>query len=728
MTIPQLPTAPPLLLAGVALLLGCGSDPTEITRPIIDDRHGAHVLTEGRVLSHPRSIEQNRLLRGWRFLAHPSGPQLQPVGNESVIEFTNLSQRPRALVLEAAEHPPGASLSGRIEGRDLGTFSLSTRVEIPLPVELPVGRAVVTLAFSDPDDTRIARVAVTPIFRAGGAEIGYSLISQAGWSAVEVTRLVEPGARFAFDFVPPDAPEADQRFVVTVEGDPEGRREIFRWNARQKSARTGPQSIEVDLGAEAGVVRFLFAAKGRGPACRWENARIIGDRPTLEAPPQPDLGDPPRLVILYVMDALRADHLGPERGLTPVLDRLTSAGVGFDNHFAVAPNTPPSTRALFSGLTMLDDRQLPHPGPTRIAEVFRNAGYRTVSITGNPHLSEELDLGVGFESVRLLRVVEDHSPNAPPTVNNSAEILHAAALEWIGDLAPNERGFVYLHTMNPHNPYTPPPKIEARIAPPGPSQIDGRTRTLVAIRDRESTANSDDHQRLRQLYAAGVAYNDAELGGLMEAIGERMGPDVVLLMATSDHGDELFEHGGVLHGHSLYDELVRIPLTIHWPGRLTPKRISSPTTTLDLHASLVVLAGGSEGASTGSSLWSLALDPRISAPLHDLVFAAAPGIDGSTMVRSQRRKLILAPRNGRNRGQGNSLGRSWDLEYVFDLESDPGETTNLSGRNDLELAWMRSRLAGWTMTQKALQPEPGVMAMSEETRKQLEALGYVIDH
>lgn len=727
MLIPRASVGPILLLAGAMFLSGCGADTIKTTRPLIDNKHGAEVLTERNVLSNPRSVRQNRLLRGWRFLPQPGGPQLVPCGDESVIEFTNLSRRTRTLALDVIEHSPGASLTARAAGSNLGTFPLSGRVVIPLPNELPVGRAVVSLTFSDPEQTRIARVAVMPTLHAGNVEIGDDLIIQTGWSAVEVTQRVEPGARFAVDFVPPDVPVANQRFVVSVVRDSDSQREVFSWTTSRDAARPGPRSVEIDLGEASGIVRILLEAKGRGPAGRWKNPRIIKDWASAEAPPPPDLGEPPRLVILYVMDALRADHVGPERGLTPVLDELASEGVRFVNHFAVAPNTPPSTRALFSGLTLLDERQLPHPGPERIAEIFQGAGYRTACITGNPHLSPELDLGVGFESLGLFRVTEDHRPDAPPTPNISAEVLHEAALEWIHGLAPGERGFLYIHTMNPHNPYTPPPEIEARIAPPGPSDIDGRTRTLVAVRDQERAVEDDDRHRLRQLYAAGVAYNDRELGNLVTGIGNNLDPQEVIFIATSDHGEELFEHGGVLHGHSLYDELLRIPLTIHWPEKVAPGRIASPTTTLDLHASLVALAGGSVDASTGSSLWPLVLNPEISPPPHELVFAAAPGIDGATMVRSQHRKLIFAPRNGKNRGQGNDLGRSWDLEYVFDLEADPGETTNLAGWNDLEMAWLRTRLAGWTAAQQALQPEPGSMTMSDETRDQLEALGYLVD-
>jgi hypothetical protein len=77
---------------------------------------------------------------------------------------------------------------------------------------------------------------------------------------------------------------------------------------------------------------------------------------------------------------------------------------------------------------------------------------------------------------------------------------------------------------------------------------------------------------------------------------------------------------------------------------------------------------------------------------------------------------------------GKGRGRSWDVEYVFDLVNDPGERHNVAGTDELEVAWLRTRLAAWVETQRALQPSPGDRVMDDETREQLEALGYVVGH
>lgn len=710
-------------------LAGCGSK-VETSRPFIDSSHSADVLVEQRALSNPRSIDQNRLLRGWRFVRHEDRPRWIPNAPESVVEIVHLGRRPRQLIIEVKEYRTGDSVRVRVGENSLGSFPISERVEIDLPADLPLGRVAIKLGFSNRETTVLAGLSISPNAAKGAVVIEPGVIEQNGWSAVEAVHRVAAGARFTVDFHPPAMAEPGRRFVVAVQREHEPAVEIFSWDSGVTLEKTGLLNVDVPLGEAAGLVRIRLAAEGTGAIARWVDPRIVEIRnpPETDSPISP--GEPPRLVVLYVMDALRSDHLerlAPYGILTPTLNGIATEGVSFVNHFAVAPNTPPSTRALFSGLVMLDDRQLPFPGPPRLAEVFRESGYRTVSITGNPHLSPELDLGTGFESVELLRVREDHNPEHPPTVNTSAEILHEAATRWIDDLGREERGFLYLHSMNPHNPYTPPPELEDRIAPSGSSDIDGRTRTLVAIRDLQREVNPADVDLLRGLYAACVAYNDRELTKLIDTINRSFDPEEVLLVITSDHGEELVDHGGVLHGYTLYDEMLRIPLIIRWPTRIAPTTIASLTNTLDLHGTLIELVAPGSGASTGTPLWPRILDRDAPAPVHQVTFAAAPGLAGGLMARSRRWKLISVPRDGVRRGQGKGLGRSWDLEYVFDLESDPSELHNLAGASDLEVAWLRTRLMAWVKVQQALQPSPGDQVMDDETRDQLKALGYVVD-
>jgi hypothetical protein len=94
------------------------------------------------------------------------------------------------------------------------------------------------------------------------------------------------------------------------------------------------------------------------------------------------------------------------------------------------------------------------------------------------------------------------------------------------------------------------------------------------------------------------------------------------------------------------------------------------------------------------------------------------------MARSDRWKLILAPGRGFDWGMGRGRGRTFDSEYLFDLQKDPGERVNVAGSTDPEVAWLRSRLRAWIDGWQRHHPEAVDPVADEATREQLKALGY----
>ena len=201
-----------------------------------------------------------------------------------------------------------------------------------------------------------------------------------------------------------------------------------------------------------------------------------------------------------------------------------------------------------------------------------------------------------------------------------------------------------------------------------------------------------------------------------------------MLAVTSDHGDELFDHDGVLHGYTLYDEMLHVPLVLWWPGRISPTVIDQPTDTLDLHETLrgLVRTKRSHGPEGGRDLWGVIAESSYATSEPHLQFAVAPGLRWATMARSDHWKLILVPRPHLDWGMGRGRGRTHEAEYLFHLESDPGEHSNLAGSPSIEADWLWSRLRAWEATWRARQPqEVDPPELDEATETQLEALGYV---
>jgi arylsulfatase A-like enzyme len=249
----------------------------------------------------------------------------------------------------------------------------------------------------------------------------------------------------------------------------------------------------------------------------------------------------------------------------------------------------------------------------------------------------------------------------------------------------------------------------------------------MAIKHDRIDPDAADRQKIRGLYDGGLAYNDAQIALFLEELKRRFPPDEILFIITSDHGEELFEHDSVLHGYTLYEDQLRIPLIFWWPGQLEPHVVDMATSNVDLHETLREVVGAPHSdLGDGRSLWPLlaATDPQPRG--EQIQFAAASSLKGGIfLARSDRYKVIYAPRTGIDWGMGEGVGRTRDVEYVFDLQTDPEEMVNLAGQAPLEAAWLRSRLFAWIERGKLLEIEGEEAELDEELRQQLEALGYL---
>lgn len=705
----------------LAVIFACGGEKSpELVlthRPLLDSPLAAEVLVEAARLDPPPSQSGSRLLTGWTSERVGGRIRWKPDPEGAGIEIVNIGNRPRRLEFGDSEQQRDSIVEVTLGDRVLGRFELGAESGITLPEDLPVGRVPLELRFDPP--VAVKPPVIRPVAPGGMVEISGDTITQPPWSVVEIVRRVGPGSRLMGSFVPPDEPERNQRFEIVIDGGSPNGEETgprWRWNA------SATPDAEIDLPLPEGLARIQLRALGRGGAGVWRGlsiADVADSAPARVNPPKP-----PQLVVLYVLDALRADHVGG-RGFSPVLDQMAAEGVGFTDFAAVAPSTMTSTKALFSGRFFLDRGGLPTDIET-LAEVMRSAGYRTLGVSGNGHVSDRYGLTRGFDEFEMVYPLA-RGADPETFVNRNAADIHRRGLELLDGASPEAPAFLYLHTVHPHTPYAPPHDTAREMCGEIDSSINGMSPTLLSIRDDEVELSDADRDRLRCLYAASVAYNDARIGELTAALAERYPRDEILFIVTSDHGEEFFDHGGVLHGHSLYDELLQVPLILHWPGRLDPSVVDLPIDTFDLHETLRTLVGApaSSGDPEGRSLWGVIFGGDEGRVDRRLRFAAVPTLPGGIfMARSEDHKLVWAPRTGHEWGMGLGLGRSYDPEYFFDLGVDPRETTNLVGGGTIEENWLRSRLRVW-IERYSFRGEIQEVELDDETRQHLEALGYV---
>ncbi|MCA9002663.1 MAG: sulfatase, partial [Planctomycetes bacterium] len=272
-------------------------------------------------------------------------------------------------------------------------------------------------------------------------------------------------------------------------------------------------------------------------------------------------------VLWIVVDTMRADRLGGERGLTPYLDRLGSRGVVFESAYSHAPWTLPSMASMLTSLHpkehgaggRLGSFQALRKDVSTAPAVFARAGYQTRAIVNVEFLKEKYGVTRDFESLDLVAF------NNNVEVRN-AEATSAAALEFLEGAGTEKPFFLFLHYFDPHAVYDPPQPFRRRFAAQ-PDREGGEGRTLFGTREHMMALRQGQLQltpewigRAARLYDGEMAYTDAEIGRLLDRLGDMGLLENTIVVFTSDHGEEFLDHGNFEHGHTVFDELIHVPL------------------------------------------------------------------------------------------------------------------------------------------------------------------------
>jgi hypothetical protein len=418
-----------------------------------------------------------------------------------------------------------------------------------------------------------------------------------------------------------------------------------------------------------------------------------------------DARDPRPSVILISLDTLRADHLGCygySRPTSPNLDAFAARGVRFDQAIAQAPWTRPSHRAMLGGVYPSEKTQ----GPERFLAVpLWLAGYRTAAVTGGGQVDSRFGFGAGFEQYRVEHWLESPEQVVAGLASSSPEPF-----------------FLFLHTFAIHEPYS-----ETRFTGGMPrGRIEEQfTKTLEQRLGR--TIQPEERRYAEALYDGGIADADERLGRFFRA-AERAGwLERAIVVVTSDHGEQFWEHGNWGHGQTLHDHQLRVPLLVSLPAALrrslgesnTARRVVAEQVRLvDLYPTLLELAG----LPRPRLLAGRSLRPLLAGEPQAPVEAFAENVNIRPVerkgLRTLRYKFVLTfPRRAMLEGR---------QEYqLFDLRADPGEQTNLADRHPELVQSFLKRLLQHHGGEMNDYEEEVPQDVDPELRKRLQALGYL---
>jgi arylsulfatase A-like enzyme len=410
-------------------------------------------------------------------------------------------------------------------------------------------------------------------------------------------------------------------------------------------------------------------------------------------------------VILISIDTLRFDHLGCSgyaRPTTPNIDVFRRDAVLFSTAVAQASSTLASHASLLTSLlvpqhgasfksgTALDG------GVATLADALARRRIATLSFNEGGQLAPEYGLGRGFSRYRSARV-------GPGTAHFANEV--ELTLRWLQ--SNHDRPFfLFLHTYEVHHPYTPDARHLAEVeeAPyPGPLPA-GATPLdlLVAINQGVRRITAADLRHIVATYDGQIRAMDDAFGALISSLKAQGLYDETTIIFTADHGEEFGEHGWVgWHSHTLYDELVRVPLLIKYPR------------------------GAHGGGTVTRQVRSIDIAPTVLALLQ---VPPPPGFQGSDLtplVSGRPEPARYAVSNLDGGGVAAIRSTRWKLirNHLFDLRNDPGETRDVAARFPEVAAWLTARRAALLAAAPERHGPPAVP--TEASRKSLDALGYV---
>ncbi len=494
---------------------------------------------------------------------------------------------------------------------------------------------------------------------------------------------------------------------VLVQPDGETEREL----ARVESTRGAwAASLAADGGKVARVsFRALGGAEGTTGSVRLVRPLLRGE--ARREPPAAAAAPARRRpsVFVYLVDTLRADHLGCYgygRPTSPSLDAFAREATRYRG---VAPSswTKASVASLLTGLLPLKHRAqdrgdtLP-AGTTTLAQLLGAAGYRTYALYANSWVSETFGLDRGFEERRF--------------VFGRSDRLNREAFGRLAALKQDESLFAYVHTIDPHAPYEPTPEFRARFAPRGGTLRRASIEWLEGLATHGRLgrpATPREVEEITALYDAEIAFNDLQFGRFVEEL-KRLGLyDDALVVFTSDHGEELFDHGGVSHGHHLFGEVIDVPLLVKWPrGTVPPAGAEgSRAQLLDVVPTVLDLAGLALPANLdGRSL----LRPRPVDPGGNgyLSFLDLDGLK-SQSASEERWKLI----------QQGDIDAPRPAGALYDLERG-SERRDETGAHPVVSAYLAAQLRAAAARRPRSAPPPQAVLPPEVTER-LRALGYI---
>ena len=742
--------------------LGCGDAPLPpVAIDLVERFPLAKTRTETRSIEFASPESRAQLIDGW-------GPPQRGVdrsfvwgeGEHSTLRLT--IGQPRPLDLRFRCRPfrfPGAppqTVTVRVNGHDVGRSQLAPRAqvyEVWVPAHLWVpgeNRVEFHYAYhrrpaevvAGATDTRSRAVAWASLELRDSGFHGEPRVEHATpspslilpfHSFVDYYERVPAGSALGIEAIRPwgdgRADDGGARLEVSVQSARSGAHEAAEPSTASVGGGSGPFRLAL---AADGASRITLRAVPGGAVPDGESGLELV-RPVLHVPAPIASGsaDPPLAgagpplhgeranIVIYLVDTLRADHLGIygyPKPTSPQLDAFARDATVFDAAVAQASWTKPALVSLFTGLNAqthgVNGRLVALPPTlTILPEILQSLGYRTMAVVANGNVSPVFGFRRGFEVHEQLR------ETGGAEVHQLSDRVNEAAFRMLSERPKDQPFFLYLHTADPHAPYAPRAPYRERLAARVVDPRIGSTEHFRGLKQEEG-ASSRVIEDLIALYDAEIAFNDASFGALIERLKALGVYDSTLIVFVSDHGEAFYEHGAWNHGEGLFTEEIAVPLIIRFPGGWgSGRRLASIVRQTDVMPTILDVLGEPVPVPVqGRSLLPVLARPE-AAGGQPVAFSylgrASRSAREVESVIADGMKLIRFRFTGRTAAFG-----------LFDLNRDPDEIRDVSDREPIWVGVLTAELDGMAPTSDS-EASRAPATIDEDQRSRLRDLGYL---
>ncbi len=441
-------------------------------------------------------------------------------------------------------------------------------------------------------------------------------------------------------------------------------------------------------------------------------------------------------VVWIVIDALRTDHLGSygyERDTSPFIDTFARENVLFKHAFSQESYTSASVASYFTSTYPIVHKDLYNIDILEsrfvtLAEILKNANYQTAAVVFNGPLRREFNKGQGFDYYDYMKGGRNMTLSPHEAYETAGKIFEKMQRY----LKKNQKRpmLLYLHYLDVHDWYAPPPPYHKLFLPPGVEPVVD----MLYPDKKELPQTRENRDLVISQYDGEIKYTDRQIKKMLELLESyNITANNSIIIISADHGEEFFDYhpedpGGRAHGRTLYNEQIHVPLIMSFP-ELVPKKnvIDSSVELIDVSPTILDFLAIDYEKYRQFQGRSLLPALQNHDPISNLVYSG--GNHGRGVIIEGEWKYYFydtSPKTDRFETYKKPLE---DYEYVFgeelyNITIDPEETENLI-EQEKEVAWnLKEKL--WELKERFASTQKGKsIKLSEQAIEDLRSLGYV---